>query len=80
MTGGQQLLPDELMQQLEEAAHAQNRRPAEVLEEAVRKYLDERSWVKMLDYGRERAEAVGITTEEGIDRAISDWRKENLQY
>jgi metal-responsive CopG/Arc/MetJ family transcriptional regulator len=80
MTDRPQLLPEELMHQLEEAARAQNRKPAEVLEEAVRKYLEERSWVKLRGYGRERVEAVGIMTEEGMDRAISDWRKENLQH
>ena len=72
-------LADDLHQQIEQIAREQNCQPAEVLEEAVRKYLEKRSWVAALEYGRERADAVGVTTEEGIDRAIADWRKHNSQ-
>jgi predicted transcriptional regulator len=77
MTTPKTMLSDELQQRLEEIAREQHRQPADVLEDAVRKYLDDRSWVQMLGYGRERAEAVGITSEEGIDKAIADFRKEN---
>ena len=72
-------LADYLQQKIEQIAHEQNRQPTEILEEAVQKYLDERSWATALGYGRQRAEAVGITTEEGIDQAIADWRKQNHQ-
>jgi hypothetical protein len=70
-------LPRDLLIQIEEAARLQNRKPDELLEEAVKRYLNDRSWVKILDYGRERGDAVGITTEEGIDRAIAESRKEH---
>lgn len=69
-------LPQDLLIQIEEAARLQNRKPDEVLEEAVERCLDDRSWVKILDYRKDRGEAVGITTEEGIDRAIAGSRKE----
>ncbi len=72
-------LSPKLLEQIEEVAQLQNRKPDEVLEEAVTRYLEERSWVRMLGYGRERGEAVGITTEEGIDRAIAESRKENFR-
>lgn len=77
MTGAKTLLSDELQAELERVACEQNRQPVEVLEDAVRKYLDERSWVRVLEYGQERAKAVGIATEERIDQAIADLRREN---
>jgi metal-responsive CopG/Arc/MetJ family transcriptional regulator len=76
MTDARQLLSDELLHEVEEAARAQNLKPSEVLEEAVRRYLEDRSWSKIFSYGRERGEAAGILTEEGVDRAITEYRKE----
>jgi predicted transcriptional regulator len=73
------LINDDLLHQVQETAREQNRQPAEVVSEAVRKYLDEQSWAKALGYGRQRAEAAGITTEECIDKAIADWRLANPQ-
>jgi metal-responsive CopG/Arc/MetJ family transcriptional regulator len=69
-------LPDELIQKVEDCALAENKQPAEVLEEAVRKYLDDRSWAKLVEYGRERGAATGYQGEEGVDRAIAEYRAE----
>jgi len=69
-------LSAELVKQLNDAARAQHKKPAELLEEAVKQYLEDRSWVKLMEYGRERAKALGITTEEDIDRLIAESRSE----
>ena len=69
-------LSGELARQLEDAARAQQKEPAELLEEAVKQYLEDRSWMKLLGYGQERAKALGITTEEDIDRLIAESRSE----
>jgi predicted transcriptional regulator len=61
------LLSGELAKQLEDAARAQEKDPAELLEEAVKQYLEDRSWLKRMGYGQERAKALGINTEEDID-------------
>jgi hypothetical protein len=50
--------------------------PAELLEEAVKQYLEDRSWVNLMGYGQERAKALGIKTEEDIDRLITESRSE----
>ena len=39
MTDEKQLLSDELLQQIEDCAREQKRKPSEVLEEAVRRYI-----------------------------------------
>lgn len=46
------------------------------LEEAAKQYLEDRSWMKLMGYGQERARALGITTEEDIDRLIAESRSE----
>jgi predicted transcriptional regulator len=70
------LLSGELAKQLEDAARTQHREPAELLEEAVKQYLEDRSWVNLMGYGQERAKALGIKTEEDIDRLITESRSE----
>lgn len=70
------LLSDELLHQVEEIAGAQNRKPAELLEEAVRKYLDEQSWVAFVGKAEERNRAKGIS-EEDVDGLVADLRRQN---
>lgn len=69
-------LSGELARQLEDAARAQHKEPAELLEEAVKQYLEDRSWMKLMEYGQERAKARGIKTEDDIDRLIAESRSE----
>jgi predicted transcriptional regulator len=69
-------LSGELAKQLEDAARDQHREAAELLEDAVKQYLEDRSWVKLMGYGQERAKALGIGTEEDIDRLIAESRSE----
>lgn len=76
MTDSKRLLSDELLHEVEQAARAQNRKPSEVLEEAVRKYLDEQSWEQFVEKNERRAREKGIS-EEDVDRLISEVRHEN---
>lgn len=76
MTNARQLLSDDLLHQVEEDARAQNRQLAEVVEEAVRLYLEDRSWTKLLGYGQRKAKELGMT-EADIDRAIAESRAEH---
>jgi len=76
MTDTKGLLSDELLHQVEETARAQNRRPAEVVTEAVAKYLEEQSWRQYVERNELRARAKGIG-EDDVDRLISEVRREN---
>jgi hypothetical protein len=69
-------LSAELAKQLEDAARAQHRRTAELLEEGGKQYLEDRSWVNLMCYGQDRAKALGIKAEEDIDRLIAESRSE----
>ena len=61
--------------EIQSAAQAENRSVEEILQEAIRQYLDNRSWTKILGYGQRRAKEVGLT-EADIDRAIAETRAE----
>ena len=60
----------------QETARAQNRKPSEVLEEAVRKYLDEQSWRTLVGKAEQRNRAQGLT-EDDVPRLVSEVRREN---
>ena len=73
------LLSDDLLHEVEETARVQNRKPAEVVEEAVRKYLEAQSWVQFVERNERRAKDMGIT-EEDVPRLVAEYRAENKQH
>jgi predicted transcriptional regulator len=79
MTDVNPLLSDELLHQIEETALAQNRKPSEVLTEAVRDYLEAQSWMQFVERNERRAKAMGIA-EEDVDRLITEYRAENQRH
>ena len=68
-------LPEPLLAEIQSAAHAENRTVDEVLTDAVQRYVEDRSWTTLLDYGAERAKTLGLT-ESAVDRLIADSRAE----
>ena len=74
-TGNNISLPEPLLAEILSAAQAENRSVEEILQEAIRQYLDNRSWTKILGYGQRRAKELGLT-EADIDRAIAETRAE----
>ena len=50
-----------------------------MLTDAVKRYVEERSWTKLLDYGAERAKALGIK-ESDVDRLIAESRAEQRSH
>ena len=68
-------LPEHLLAEIQSAAQAEHRSVDEVLTDAARRYVEERSWTKLLDYGAERTKALGIK-ESDVDRLIAESRAE----
>jgi len=68
-------LPPELMDAVEEEARAQARPVGDVLADAVRRYLEDRSWHKIIVSARERSKAMGLT-EVDVHRLIAESRSE----
>jgi metal-responsive CopG/Arc/MetJ family transcriptional regulator len=72
-------LPEPLLAEIQSAAQAEHRSVDEVLADAVKRYVEERSWAKLLDYGVERAQALGVD-ESDIDRLIAESRAEQRSH
>jgi predicted transcriptional regulator len=79
MTDTKALISEELLHQIEEAARAQHRQPAEVLEEAWKQYMEERSWATLMTEGQENARRLGFK-ESDVDRLIAEYRQENRAH
>jgi len=75
-TGNSVSLPEELLAGIRTAAEAEQRSVNEVLADAVQRYLEDRSWTRLLDYGAERAKALGVE-ESDIDRLIGESRSQD---
>lgn len=78
MSNATELLSDELLQQIEEIARAQNRKPAEVLKDAVQAYAEEQSWQALVRKAEERNRVNG-RTEEDVPRFAEEVRRENRE-
>jgi metal-responsive CopG/Arc/MetJ family transcriptional regulator len=68
-------LPEPLLAEVQSAAQAEHRSVDEVLTDAVKRYLDERSWTSMLEEGQRHAKALGLK-ESDVDRLIAEHRAE----
>jgi hypothetical protein len=75
-TGNSVSLSEELLAGLRSAAEAEHRSINDVLADAVRRYLEDRSWTRLFEYGAERASASGLR-ESDIDRLIAESRAEH---
>lgn len=78
MTNGKELLSDELLRRVEEVARSQNRKPEELLEEAVTEYLKSERLDKFVQRAERRARAKGIR-EEDVPRLVAEVRRENQE-
>ena len=72
-------LPEPLLAEIQSAAQAEHRTVDEVFTDAVRRYVEDRSWTKLLDYGAKRAKALGVQ-ESDVDRLIAESRAEQLSH
>lgn len=68
-------LPPQLGREAERAAKEENRTKSELVREALRLYLEDRRWRKLQRKTALRAQAVGIRTEEDVDRLVHAVRK-----
>ena len=68
-------LPPGLVREAERTAKEENRTKSELVLEALRMYLEERRWRKLQQKTALQAQAIGIRTEEGVDRLVHAVRK-----
>jgi hypothetical protein len=69
------LVPAELVHEIEAAAREDHRLPTELVGEAVDAYLKNRQWRRLVERGEARARALGLT-EADLPRLIAESRAE----
>lgn len=68
-------LPPALVREAERAAKEENRTRSELVREALRLYIEERRWRKLQRKTALRAQALGIRSQEDVDRLARGVRK-----
>jgi len=71
-------IPPALLAEIQAAADEEKRPAEEVLREALERYLENRRWQRILDYGQQRARELGLT-EADVPRLIAEARRERAQ-
>jgi predicted transcriptional regulator len=69
----------ELLAKVKEAADAERRTPEELVNEALERYLQARSWQRLLAYGEQQAKSLGLD-EADVPRLIAEYRQEKRQH
>jgi len=68
-------LPPRLVREAERMAREENRTKSELVREALRLYMEERRWRKLQQKTARQAQALGIRTEEDVDRLVHELRR-----
>ncbi len=68
-------LPPKLGREAERTAREENRTKSELVREALRMYLEERRWRKLQRQTARRAQALGVRSEEDVDRLVHEARR-----
>lgn len=68
-------LPPRLIKEAERVAKEEDRTKSELVREALRMYIEERRWRRLQRETAIKAQALGIKTEEDVDRLVHSVRK-----
>lgn len=68
-------LPSELTREIEKLIKKERKTKNEILREALRKYVEDKRWKEILEYGRMKAKERGIRKKD-VDRIIHEYRAE----
>jgi Arc/MetJ-type ribon-helix-helix transcriptional regulator len=77
-------LPPELLLKAQEIARREHRTMSELMREALRTYVaaskqvDRQAWDKLLERTRAHGRALGINSEEDVDRILGEYRTDGL--
>lgn len=68
-------LPEEFFREAEKLAREENRTRSELYREAMRQYIETKKWEKLQRETALRARSLGVTSEEDVERVISEIRR-----
>ena len=68
-------LPPDMAKEVEDIVKEENRTKSELFREALRKYINDKRWLQIRQWGLKTARELGISTEEEVDTLIHQARK-----
>jgi CopG family transcriptional regulator/antitoxin EndoAI len=68
-------LPPEMVKEVERLTKEEKRTKSELFREALRKYINDRRWQQLRQWGTKAAQELGISTEEEVDELIHRHRR-----
>lgn len=74
-SGIDELVPPSLLAKVEAAAGEEQRTSAELIQDAIERYLQDRRWQRLVAYGQARAHELGLS-EADLPRLIAEARQE----
>jgi len=70
-------MPPELLEKAQAIARRENRTMSELVREALRSYRSrDPEWETLLQWGRAHGRALGIESEDDVERMSDEWRQE----
>src|SRR5260370_24302907 len=69
-------LPERMLDSVKKRAKKENRTMSELVREALRRYEASQWLAEVQAYGQERAAAVGVLSDEDVDRVVHEARRE----
>jgi metal-responsive CopG/Arc/MetJ family transcriptional regulator len=69
-------LPAPMLEEAQALAKKENRTMSELVREALRQYQREKRWEEINGFGRARAEAVGVRSEDDVVQVVHEHRRE----
>jgi hypothetical protein len=69
-------VPSVLIAQMEEIADAEGRTLDEVAQDAIQRFIDDRRWGRLVNYGKSQARALGLKSSD-VTRLIDESRREH---
>ncbi len=71
-------LPPEMVKEVENIVKEENRTKSEMIREALRKYINDKRWLQIRQWGLKTSQDLGITSEEEVVKLIHKHRKDNI--
>ncbi len=68
-------LPPEMLKEVDQLVKEENRTRSELIREALRKYVNDKRWLQIKQWGLQSARELDISTEDEIDSFIHEYRK-----
>ncbi len=68
-------LPPEMVKEVERIVKEENRTKSELFREALRRYINDKRWLQIRQWGLKISRKLEVSTEEDVDKLIHQYRK-----